>query len=391
MNLEELVQGVLAREFDTDVEQVIGLQDVLTFETASLKLRSGKTIRSVTGVPDNYYGIFLRCLTNDVNARLEYADCLKALRDDPAEAEAFEAVIYKAAQIATSRRFGVSYHQADEYLRVLDASSFGYSLETAIELVIENYEEVAGLGEPLQVLGALNAVGNPVIIEGVHRSVINIANDFAFTDVAILKRDPEWVAFVESFRLEGAELYGNPNLLYHAIDHPDFAGFEVVREDRSVPIVEFARERGFRRALDLGAMIGFYSHQLAREGIDVVAVEYESKYAHAIEVLSDTYDLDVDVRCEDVFDRSYFFDRHPADVVLMLSLLYHLLRRDEKKTVAWLVEMKGRFDCFVVDTEVRTGVLPRERLFELFDGFSPNLLFTGTDEREIYAMTRIDH
>lgn len=364
------------------------LPPVIEWPTERLIVPSGSALKEVLSVKDNYYRLFRDLLSGSSAARRVYVEAMMRLPGQAHNRQALEGLAYRAAQILTSQRYGVSYFEADEYLRVTDASDLDFTMSEAVEIVIENYLSMASSPIPRQVLGEVLPDGRVRLIEGVHRAVMNLAQGHNFTPVAVIRRDPEWEDFVGFFRAESQALYDTPDYLYHAIDHPDFASFTIIREDRSGPIVDFVRQRGLKVGIDLGAMIGFYSHRLAREGIQMTAVEYEQKYADALERLSATYELDVRVRREDVLNCEYVTGSGEGQFVLMLSLLYHLLRRDATSTSTWLENLQGHYDCFVVDTEERTGILPLDRLLDLFPGFSSEVLFVGADDRRVVGLWR---
>jgi hypothetical protein len=220
-----------------------------------------------------------------------------------------------------------------------------------------------------------------------HRLTINAFKGFQNCPALILKRDSKWINFVRFFKAEGEKLYGDGNVLYHQIMHPDFEGFKVVREDRSAPIIEFlSRASTPLRGLDMGAFIGFYSHRLSLAGHTMSAIEHEQKYASAFETLDRLYGTNCQIMIGNLYDVQ--IPVGAFDFALMLSVLYHLVRNDESRSQAFVDELKTKIPLFFVDTEERTGLLSEGKLRRMFEGYLFEKIFSGNDGRAIFAISR---
>lgn len=325
-----------------------------------------------------------------------YEDFIAYLRDPGGKAEAYrsylladatitEQTVFRAASILAARRFGIGYDEARNLVPFMDLQP---SPEEAADLVLANYLDMAATGEVYPIYAIIDHVGRIVVIEGLHRLSINIANGHTTCPVNILRRDPEWLAFLSFFTDQGSTLYKNPKSLYHRIDHPDFADWTVLREDRSSAIISYLKEHrpDAVRGVDIGSMIGFYSHELARAGYEVTAIEKEADYAGALRRLSRLYGVYVDVAETDIYD--FDFSGPQFDFAVALSIIYHLYRNDKQRCQAFVDDLKTRIPLFFVDTEARTGILPESALRELFAGYEFELLHRGPDDREIFAIRR---
>ena len=72
----------------------------------------------------------------------------------------------------------------------------------------------------------------------------------------------------------------------------------------------------------------------------------------------------------------------------MKSVLYHLLRNDEASAMEIVEILKKTAPILIIDTESRTGILTESKLRSLFEGWNFEKIFSGTDDRDIFAITR---
>ena len=139
---------------------------------------------------------------------------------------------------------------------------------------------------------------------------------------------------------------------------PGLAGAAEARVARTVQLVsDLCGSLDGLRVLDLGALEGGFSVELARRGASVVAVEGRAAHVAKIELARDALGLEGlavvegDVRRLDPASLGTF------DVVLCLGILYHLEARD----AAALVELVAACTRRVALFETQVGLAPRER------------------------------
>lgn len=325
----------------------------------------------------NYYGVFQEFL---LDPRTNYEPFLNFLLDPTV----VDSTIYRAQCVTLAADTGISYEEAGTLVPLTDWKP---SPEIAAQLVMDNYLAMRNPAAPYRIAAKIDEFGRIVVFEGLHRTVLNHLAGFTSQPAIVLHRSPDWLAFVDFFRSEGEALYQDRAALYHEIRHPDFADFKVIRQDRSGPIIEFLQRRGaVKRGLDIGSMIGFYSHALGMAGYEMHAIEYEKKYADAFRRLATLYNSGATVENCDLYKADIPGDRF--DFVIMLSIVYHLIRNDPERSEGLIADLREKIPLFFIDTETRTGILPESRLRTLFPGFSFECLFRGDDGRDIFAISR---
>ncbi len=120
---------------------------------------------------------------------------------------------------------------------------------------------------------------------------------------------------------------------YTPIQHPDFYAIEALREgsyrSRLDNILEFLGPYRFSgRLLDIGSNTGYFSHQFAREGAEVVGFEPDRKHFVLANALSRLY------RSSARFENKPFEDANPNETFsgsFLLTVLYHLLAQDKHR------------------------------------------------------------
>lgn len=329
---------------------------------------------------DHYYASFKRMLDDRTANRDQYKQHLFKGKD-----ELRRGIEFRAHCISISHKYNISYLEAREI--AANCPKFNRSYIECIDIVVDNYLTLLDQRRPLRVFGKIDANGKVIVVEGLHRVLINSASGFATSSMIVLSRDNEWIKFIDFFRNESSRLYGNTNSLYHKIDHPDFSGFDIIREDRSGPIIEYLRQfPNIVRGVDIGSMIGFYTHKLAANGFQMTAIEYEYKYATAAQRLNKTYNLDCTVVNRDVFQMTE--NDFKFDFAIMLSVLYHFVRNDENKCQRLLEVLKKNIPLFFIDTEERTGILPEEKMRAMFAEYNIDKIYAGKDQRNVFAISK---
>jgi hypothetical protein len=326
---------------------------------------------------DTYYGEFVRFLRHPETWRTGFRQRLLL-------PEVRLSTRFRAKAITLSHRFGIRF---DEAAAVADLADLDLDDAAAADLVLDNYLSLLAAEDAHPGYGAIDECGRLVLLEGTHRTAINLVRGRTHMPFRVLKRSAAWTEFIAFFHAEGARLYGDPNQIYQDVFHPDFASFRAIREDRSQPILDYLSRRGAgRRGLDVGSMIGFNSHKLGAGGFAMTALEYEAPYAAAFRRLAILYDSHAEVVEGDLY--GFPVETGQFDFAILLSILYHLLRNDEARCVEWLERLKQAIPCFIVDTEARTGLLPESRLRHLFAGHDFARLHEGVDGRDVWAISR---
>ena len=332
------------------------------------------TVKDFIDQDDTYYGMFYKSLiTNDFN---KYAN---HILNSP---ETWDSFIYRAKIIKTMQEYDVDYKSARELMDSLVIFN-NIEITESIELNILNYINMRDSNFEWNCIGSILKNGRINIIEGVHRLIINHSLNKNLTQMIIMNRDDTWSEFVEFINNENRELYGDPNLLYMHIDHPDFRSMGVIRDDRSEPIIRKLRENSLIYGIDIGCQLGYNTLTLARQGFKMTALEHEQKYFDTVNLLSNYYNINVNLHLIDLYNFDY--SSIPSDsFVILTSVLYHLIRNNEPRASDFLNNLKLKFNYFFIDTENRTGILTEEKLLKLMDGFNSELIFSGTDDRNLF-------
>lgn len=218
------------------------------------------------------------------------------------------------------------------------------------------------------------------IIDGNH--TISILKHLKYdkrVEAIVAERDPEWVKLKERLY----NFYGK-KLLYQPVNHPDFDDWNVDREcvNRWSTIRSAANLKG-KMVLDVGSNTGWFSRCAAAEGAKVVGVEPNAVRVHASKALSGFHGFSehnpffVQTSVEDYFRRhgdAYF------DVILLLSLLHHYIRRNQDE--AWrLVNLLSQH-CKNMVLELETGNLPVE--------WNPNLIIRHSEYKHFKTLSEKD-
>ena len=120
---------------------------------------------------------------------------------------------------------------------------------------------------------------------------------------------------------------------YCPVLHPEFRRARVgrpepTRLDRIRRLLAGAPEG--LRGLDIGCNMGYMCHQLQRQGFRMTGIDYDQFHLSVAEALNETYGLDAK------FQLAYFGQfqpDQPYDVVLLLTVLYHMLFRQEEQHI----------------------------------------------------------
>ncbi len=92
------------------------------------------------------------------------------------------------------------------------------------------------------------------------------------------------------------------------------------------------------RGLDIGCNMGYMSHMLQRQGFRMTGVDLNPHHLEVARALNDTYSLSVK------FFQGRFEELEPSngyDIVIMLTVLYHTLRRSEAQAARMVSRLDG--------------------------------------------------
>lgn len=120
---------------------------------------------------------------------------------------------------------------------------------------------------------------------------------------------------------------------YTPVYHPDFRRISVCRGD-SVRLdrigLMLAAAPNPLRGLDIGCNMGGMTHHLRRLGLQMTGIDYDESHLGVAKALNAVYGLDVP------FEHCYFKEHRseqPYDIVLALTVLYHMLYRQEEQDI----------------------------------------------------------
>lgn len=199
--------------------------------------------------------------------------------------------------------------------------------------------------------------------------------------VKVNNRDLEWIKLKQQLY----DMYGK-KLLYQRINHPDFDDWIIDRDEhyRFKAISEALGDISGKTLLDVGSNMGMISMGFVNMGAIVTGIDPNQTRVNASEIFSDYHGFPPD---NPYFECSSFethLSENHYDVVLVLSLLHHYLRRgiDEfAKAVKLLSET-----CDVMVLEMGLNRLPIEwsaKLVLLNSNYTKyRIIYNG--ERPIY-------
>jgi len=188
---------------------------------------------------------------------------------------------------------------------------------------------------------AIGRDGQPILADGWHRLSIARVAGIERVPARVVLRHREWAEFYEHVADTFERGFWKKRYKsYSPLDHLDFQHWESVWSDyRWQRIREHLPANG--RALDIGAMCGYFSSRLERAGLTVDAVETGSVQAAIMRKLRDAAGLRFRIITEPygtlALDEEY-------DVVLALNVFHHALKSPEshEQLIAFLNRLKVR-------------------------------------------------
>jgi SAM-dependent methyltransferase len=120
---------------------------------------------------------------------------------------------------------------------------------------------------------------------------------------------------------------------YNPIEHIDYRRAKIARpeSDRLDMIYKLIGPlETVRTGLDIGCNMGYISHHLQRHGLRMTSIDYDSRHYAIACALNETYGLDVNfINCQ--FKEIDY--QEPFDIVVSLTVLYHIFFRQEEYNV----------------------------------------------------------
>ena len=120
---------------------------------------------------------------------------------------------------------------------------------------------------------------------------------------------------------------------YNPIDHPAYRKAKIARRDS----IRLDRIRQFLGpigpglcGLDIGCNMGYTSHHLQRQSFRMTGIDYDANHLAVAKALDATYGLDV--RFQNCYFRQFQADQ-PFDIVVALTVLYHMFFRQEEQNI----------------------------------------------------------
>jgi hypothetical protein len=205
-----------------------------------------------------------------------------------------------------------------------------------------DYLADAGLREPVSEISvALSREGHPLLCSGWHRVTVAQLAGLGRIPVRIVLRHREWAEFYEGVADTFENRFWHKRYkTYSPIDHIDFQHWESVWSHyRWERIREYLPSSG--RALDIGAMCGYFASRMAQAGLIVDAVEVSPRQAAIMERLRAAAGLDYRILVASFYDLPL---NGEYDVALALNIFHHALKTREthEQLRAFLGRLRAR-------------------------------------------------
>ncbi|WP_250513765.1 DUF1698 domain-containing protein [Caballeronia sp. INDeC2] len=193
-----------------------------------------------------------------------------------------------------------------------------------------------GPGDPEFILDASFDAERGVFMlkDGHHRSAFLRGAGIRYLLLRVTREESEtWLNPDEAQHVRDVLAAQSRAEFYTPIQHPDFYAIDALREasyrSRLDHIFEYLGPYRFRgRLLDIGSNTGYFSHQFAREGVEVVGFEPDRNHFDLANALSRLY------RSSARFENKPFEDANPNEHFsgsFLLTVLYHLLAQDKHR------------------------------------------------------------
>lgn len=216
------------------------------------------------------------------------------------------------------------------YLETLPASMKRF--EEYIEPLSTNHEIKLGV----------NAEGQFMIVDGMHRLAIAKLLQLKRIPVQIAFRQEEWAGFHAHLTDVAQGL--NAQRLYQKLEHPDLAYLEYAHGDERFPFMDAALEKigtedGISKTiLDIGANTGLLSRYLARKGYRCTSVENNEAYTNIAKKVNFALNLDINTITANIFD----FDPSGFDIIAAFNIFHHFT--NDEHTFSRFTEFLKKID-----------------------------------------------
>ncbi|OQY70334.1 MAG: hypothetical protein B6D47_07710 [Rhodocyclaceae bacterium UTPRO2] len=241
------------------------------------------------------------------------------------------------SQIRSGRHVWRCSSQADLDARMEKLDGLIESVGKKGYLQHDSLPELTGHDSPLghaEVIVNIGRNGEPLFQDGRHRLAIARTLGIREIPVQIYIRHAEWQEFRDFLHRMA---YGNmgaakPGFLYQKPQHFDLADIPAEHDcqDRWEAIrSNLPQARGC--ALDIGANLGYFSHELDSAGFEATAVEYLPDVAYAAKrlALANGRSINVvqgDILAEDIFGK---IGKSDFKVVLAINVFHHFIKTEE--------------------------------------------------------------
>ena len=186
---------------------------------------------------------------------------------------------------------------------------------------IKIYEKIRREGkfEPIEVTATHD--GKYVITDGLHRASIACALGYEKVPVLIKSVDDELLKLTKILR--NAYPRNGQNVLYTPIDHVVFNNWKALRDDTRWTLIKDEFDWEDKRILDVGSYTGYFSHKIAKLGVNVTGIEIDDDRLAQSKMINILLESNVEFLHADFFE--YLKDKK-FDCILFFSVLHWILK-----------------------------------------------------------------
>ncbi len=185
------------------------------------------------------------------------------------------------------------------------------------------YADIKAHGIQEEPIATIHNDGSIVLDDGHKRAAIALHLGYDTLPVKVIGRMAGWHQFVSSL----SQVYKQKKL-YHPIDHPEFAGWEVARGEERLGLIEqtIGNLQG-KRVLDIGSCLGHMSRWAYRKGAHVDGIEGYHVFYDAANRLNLMEGTDVHYHKSDVVR---WVEQHKGlyyDAIICLSIIHNIAQQ----------------------------------------------------------------